>query len=273
MQNTPFRQIRALHDDEFVRVYQAYSDDIADKAVQANSFEAPRAAGIWSAERMTWIKPSAVWMAYRCGWSTMKDKKQARVLALDLSRARFEEMMMGARLAHGGESGKGTCKDAPVVVQWDPEREMFHEAEAKQVLTRGLTDVRSIQIGLRGPSVAMLLDPTFVLRITDVTEDFREAASKLAANDKTAAAAALWRHGAERPMEVPAPLRAVLGMDVEAPPAAEVTGRVADAADADVSTTEASAIAAAPTSEAVAAGGKQQLPAGCATLLREAKQN
>ena len=134
MQNTPFRQIRALHDDEFVRVYQAYSDDIADKAVQANSFEAPRAAGIWSAERMTWIKPSAVWMAYRCGWSTMKDKKQARVLALDLSRARFEEMMMGARLAHGGESAKGTCKDAPVVVQWDPEREMFHEAEPKQVL-------------------------------------------------------------------------------------------------------------------------------------------
>merc|ERR1719145_468084 len=91
----PFREIRAVYDEDTVRVYQAYNDAIADAAVAANSFRAPQEAGLWSASRMTWIKPSAVWMAYRCGWSTMKDKNQARVLALELSRPRFEELLIG----------------------------------------------------------------------------------------------------------------------------------------------------------------------------------
>ncbi|CAE8641938.1 unnamed protein product, partial [Polarella glacialis] len=86
----PFREIRAIHDEGAVRVYQAYNDAIADAAVAANSFSGPLEQGLWSATRMTWIKPSAVWMAYRCGWTSLKDKNQARVLALDLSRAGFE---------------------------------------------------------------------------------------------------------------------------------------------------------------------------------------
>merc|ERR1712084_3196 len=81
-----FREIRAIHDDATVRVYQAYNVEIADAAAAANSFRAPLEAGTWSSTRMTWIKPSAVWMAYRCGWTIMKDRNQARVLALDVSR-------------------------------------------------------------------------------------------------------------------------------------------------------------------------------------------
>ena len=41
-------------------------------------------------------------------------------------------------------------------------------------------DVRSIQIGLRGPAVTALLDPTVVVRIEDVTERFRECGHQLA---------------------------------------------------------------------------------------------
>jgi len=223
---TPFREIRAIHDDEYVRVYQAYSDQIADLAVAANSFEAPRKAGCWSETRMTWVKPSAIWMAYRCGWSTMKDARQARVLALDLSRPKFEAMLMGASLSTHDQS-KGTCKDSSVVVQWDPEREMFPEAEPKQVFTRGLTNVRSIQIGLRGPSVAMLLDPTFVLRIRDVTCNFREAAAALtSAKDVHGASTALWRHRVERPMQLPPALRQILCMDMEQAQSNAASGRV-----------------------------------------------
>mmetsp|Transcript_5491 Transcript_5491/g.9086 ORF Transcript_5491/g.9086 Transcript_5491/m.9086 type:complete len:222 (-) Transcript_5491:77-742(-) len=95
-----FREIRALHDETTVRVYQAYNDEIADAAVAANSFQGALDAGVWSLSRMSWVKPSAVWMAYRCGWTTLKDKNQRRVLALDLSRPRFEELLMGARLSH-----------------------------------------------------------------------------------------------------------------------------------------------------------------------------
>ena len=37
----PFREIRAIYDDDKVRVYQAYNDAIADAAVAANSFQGP----------------------------------------------------------------------------------------------------------------------------------------------------------------------------------------------------------------------------------------
>ena len=211
----PFREIRAVHDADTVRVYQAYSDKIADLAVSANSFRAPLAAGCWSATRMTWIKPSAVWMAYRCGWTTMKDRGQARVLALDLSRSRFEELLRGAKLAH--DDGEG-CKASQVVVQWDPEREMDPAANgARDARTRGTTNVRSIQIGLRGDAVQALLDPAFVLRISDVTSSFRQASALLAAGDESGARAALWPETPEAPMVVPVDLRAVLKMDEEAP--------------------------------------------------------
>eukprot|EP00966_Prymnesium_polylepis_P270024 6238012-Prymnesium_polylepis.1 len=244
MSRPPVREIRAVYDDDTVRVYQAYSDEIADLAVAANSFEAPRKAGCWSAVRMTWIKPSAVWMAYRCGWTTMKDSRQARVLALDLSRARFEELLMSATLSHS-DTAVGDCKKSPVVVQWDPEREMDATADKKQVVTRGTPDVRSIQIGLRGESVQTLLDASFVRRITDVTGNFRQAAALLGAGDVDGAAKALWPT-AERPMQVPAALRAVLAMDATpdvplasvavpaaAPAPVEAGGPPAPAADAD----------------------------------------
>eukprot|EP01063_Lacrimia_lanifica_P039204 TRINITY_DN8556_c0_g1_i1.p1 TRINITY_DN8556_c0_g1~~TRINITY_DN8556_c0_g1_i1.p1 ORF type:complete len:238 (+),score=76.56 TRINITY_DN8556_c0_g1_i1:66-779(+) len=226
--DTPFREIRAVHTEDTVRVYQAYSDEIAEKAVAANSFEAPRAAGVWSAARMTWIKPSALWMAYRCGWSMLKDARQARVLALDVSRTGLEALLMQAHLSHGS-AARPECKASPVVVQWDPERGFDPDAPAKQVLTRAVTGVRSIQIGLRGAGSAALLDPTFVRRITDVTSDFRAACKALQTGDVPAAKAALWQGEAkEAPLEVPSELRAVLGMD--ATPADDGCGGKSDAA-------------------------------------------
>merc|ERR1719473_2463310 len=103
-----------------VRVYQAYSSPIAARAAAANSFAAPLADGLWSGERVSWIKPSAAWMAYRCGWTLLKDAAQARVLALDLDRAAFMRLLARARVTHGEPAGG--LKGAPVRVQWDPER-------------------------------------------------------------------------------------------------------------------------------------------------------
>jgi len=197
----PLRRIRAIHDARSLRVYQAYNDAIADAAVAANSFRAPMEAGIWSSTRMTWIKPSAVWMAYRCGWTVMKDKNQSRVLALDLDRSRFEKLLTGAMLSHGAATG--TTKTCPVVVQWDPER--FMGQDEGQALTCSSQDIRSIQIGLRSSGSQELLDPGFVLNITDVTDDFRQAHRALAAcpPDMPAACAALWPDRQEEYMDVP----------------------------------------------------------------------
>eukprot|EP01046_Picozoa_sp_COSAG06_P044433 COSAG06_NODE_5985_length_3167_cov_2.473924_2_plen_650_part_00 len=218
----PFREIRAVFDSDTIRVYQAYNDAIADAAVAANSFRAPLDAGIWSAERMTWVKPSAVWMAYRCGWTTKKDRNQARVLALDLDLEQFKALMETASVVVDGLP-KGEQKKHAVIVQWDPERVMDSTADPKQVMTRGTSDVRSIQIGMRGRSVAMLLDPTFVRRITDVTQQFQEAGAALEAGDQEQAARALWGEKREQPWPVEPKLRAMLQMDVE-PACGDVRG-------------------------------------------------
>uniref|UniRef100_A0A7S4S5Q0 Uncharacterized protein n=2 Tax=Alexandrium monilatum TaxID=311494 RepID=A0A7S4S5Q0_9DINO len=167
---------------------------------------------LWSPTRMTWIKPSAVWMAYRCGWTTLKDKNQARVLALDVSRSGFEQLLMGAVLSHGSKEGK--CRNRAVVVQWDPERVMDPRAPPDEVFTKKLVNVRSIQIGLRGESVQTLLNPSFVRRVTDVTPAFRAAVGALSASppDLEAAGALLWPRP-EVELPVPAALRAALQMD------------------------------------------------------------
>lgn len=220
-----YRQIRAIHNDKTIRVYQAYNDEIADAALAANSFRGPLNAGCWSKTRMTWIKPSKVWMAYRSGFTLLKDKNQSRILALDLSRSQFEHLLMQAKLSshHEEETSKGehqhndtSCRNSNVVVQWDPERVMTPvdgAAEHKNVFTSRLQDIRSIQIGLRGTSVEALLDPELVVKITDVTPDFRNALSALQNGNVEEANSALWPDGiTEENVHLPLEVMKVLGM-------------------------------------------------------------
>jgi len=79
---SPPRQIRALHDDQTITVYQAYAPEIAEPAVAAGRFTAG-----FHRDRMTWIKPSFLWMMYRCGWAAKPG--QERVLAIRIRRGPF----------------------------------------------------------------------------------------------------------------------------------------------------------------------------------------
>lgn len=54
-----YRQIRALYDDESITVYQAYSAEIALPAIAEQNLAASPA---FQYDRMTWIKPSFMWM-------------------------------------------------------------------------------------------------------------------------------------------------------------------------------------------------------------------
>ncbi|GAA1710940.1 hypothetical protein GCM10009745_68730 [Kribbella yunnanensis] len=47
---------------------------------------------------MTWIKPSFLWMMYRCGWASKAG--QARGLAIWMSRTGFEEALGESCLSH-----------------------------------------------------------------------------------------------------------------------------------------------------------------------------
>jgi hypothetical protein len=131
-------EIRADHDAETIVVYQAYRPAIADAAVAAQRFVEP-----FSMNRMTWIKPSFLWMMERCNWA--RKPGQERVLAVRITREGWETALSQAVLT-GYERGvhldradwAQQMKHATVHVQWDPER----------TLRGGKLDTRSIQVGL-----------------------------------------------------------------------------------------------------------------------------
>ncbi|MFI0424317.1 DUF4291 domain-containing protein [Spongiactinospora sp. 9N601] len=159
--NIPYRQIRAAFTDETITVYQAYDPAIAVPAVAAQRFVAP-----FKRERMTWIKPSFLWMMYRCGWGTKAG--QTRVLGIDITREGFEWALRHSCLSHperGADHAvwKERLRVSPVRIQWDPERDPRHSPLA----------YRSIQVGLSGEAVARYIDE-WIVGITDLTDRVHE---------------------------------------------------------------------------------------------------
>lgn len=158
MTNIPEREIRAVHDDQTIRVYQAYSDQIANAALANGTFISPP----FSMSRMTWIKPSFLWMMYRAGWG-YKDAGQSRILALDISREGFEWALAHSCPSHpepgmSREDWEALKNASPVRVQWDPERDLHHNPLPH----------RAIQIGL-GPEAVRLYVGEWIKRVADVT--------------------------------------------------------------------------------------------------------
>jgi hypothetical protein len=159
----------ASHDAETILVYQAFSPRIADPALAEQRFVEP-----FNLDRMSWIKPSFLWMMFRCGWATKPD--QERVLGIRLRRADFDRILAAAVPS----SFDRTCADryptredwlaagrsAQVRMQWDPDH---HPTGA--ALPR-----RTVQLGLRG---VMLRDfatawPVEILDFTPAVRAQRE---------------------------------------------------------------------------------------------------
>ena len=159
MEETPHQQIRAVYDEATIRVYQAYSDEIAGAALAHGTFVSPP----FKKDRMTWIKPSFLWMMYRAGWG-YKDQGQSRILAVDISREGFEWALEHSCPSHHEPSMSkeewGRLKEsAPVRIQWDPERNMNLEPLPH----------RSIQVGL-GKTAVDLYIGAWIKKITDITD-------------------------------------------------------------------------------------------------------
>jgi hypothetical protein len=155
----PVHQIRAVYDQKTIRVYQAYSDEIADSALVRGTFVSPP----FKMERMTWIKPSFLWMMYRSGWG-LKDSGQSRILAIDITREGFEWALAHSCPSHPGDSlsreqWEQLKASSPVRVQWDPERDIQLQPLAH----------RAIQIGLSKKAVELYVSQ-WTQKITDVTD-------------------------------------------------------------------------------------------------------
>lgn len=154
----PLCQIRATYNDKTIRVYQAYSDAIADSALAHGTFVSPP----FKMERMTWIKPSFLWMMYRSGWGK-KDAGQNRILAIDITREGFEWALAHSCLSHrdpsmSEEEWQQLKNNSPVRIQWDPERDLFLQP----------LEHRAIQIGLSKEAVDLYINE-WICKITDIT--------------------------------------------------------------------------------------------------------
>lgn len=172
MNDFPQRQIRALYNEHTIRVYQAFSNPIADAALTHGTFVSPP----FKMDRMTWIKPSFLWMMYRAGWGE-KDEGQRRILAIDISREGFEWALAHSCPSHPAPSMSQeawtTLKAAsPVRIQWDPERDLHLQP----------LPYRTIQIGISGMAVSLYVTQ-WIQAITDVT-DLAHAIHDLIKQDK-----------------------------------------------------------------------------------------
>ncbi|MGY3514810.1 DUF4291 domain-containing protein [Micromonospora sp. PTRAS2] len=175
--SVPVRQIRARYSAATVTVYQAYPPQIALPAVAAGRFVAP-----FKRDRMTWIKPSFLWMMYRCGWATKPG--QERVLSIDITREGFEWALTRACLSHYDRDVHGDratwsrlLKTSPVRVQWDPERSLRLNA----------LPYRSLQVGLSGEAVDRYVDD-WIVAVADITPTVERVRDLLSRGDDQAAA-------------------------------------------------------------------------------------
>ncbi|MFJ6726146.1 MULTISPECIES: DUF4291 domain-containing protein [unclassified Streptomyces] len=152
---TPRHQIRADHDARTIVVYQAYAPAIADAALRAGRFVAP-----FSFHRMTWIKPSFLWLMHRSNWA--RKPGQERVLAVRITREGWEEALSRAVLT---TADPAAVARAAVHVQWDPERS-----------SRGAAlNHYSIQVGI-GRHLIRTFTDEWTVGLTDLTPQVRKAA-------------------------------------------------------------------------------------------------
>jgi hypothetical protein len=157
------REIRADFDRETIVIYQAYSAAIADAALEARRFVAP-----FSFYRMTWIKPSFLWLMHRSNWG--QKSGQERVLAVRLKRASWEKALSLAvptsfepSVFRSPEEWREQFEQAQVHLQWDPERSLRGA---------GLPSY-SIQVGLSRHVIREYVEE-WVTRIEDFTPRVRK---------------------------------------------------------------------------------------------------
>ncbi|WP_284433116.1 DUF4291 domain-containing protein [Streptomyces sp. TUS-ST3] len=152
----PQYQIRADYDADTIVVYPAYAPAMADAALRAGRFVTP-----FSFHRMTWIKPSFLWLMHRSNWA--RKPGQERILAVRMSRQGWEEALSRAVLT---TADPAAVAQAAVHVQWDPERSLRGAA----------LNHYSIQVGI-GRTLIRAFTDEWIVSLSDLTPQVRKAAA------------------------------------------------------------------------------------------------
>lgn len=156
-------EIRAMYDENSICVYQAFNKDIAEEAVELQTF-----GKHFKVNRMTWIKPSFLWMMYRSGWASKVD--QEHILRIYVCREGFEMLIRNGVISkyegsnnYSLEEWKTRIKYSDVRIQWDPERNIYGEPQM----------YRSLQIGIRN-KMLMNYVRDWIMKIEDITDYVHE---------------------------------------------------------------------------------------------------
>ena len=151
-------EIRASYDKDTIVIYQAYAPVIADAAVAAGKFVAPFSFG-----RMTWIKPSFLWLMHRSNWGNKSG--QQRTLAVRIKRSGWDKALSLGVLTHPEATVFPNPREwerefpaAQVHVQWDTERS----------LRGGALQYYSIQVGISRHLIREFVDE-WIVDIEDIS--------------------------------------------------------------------------------------------------------
>lgn len=160
------REIRAQYDRDSIVIYQAYSPQIADPAIANQRFVSP-----FSFHRMTWIKPSFLWLMHRSNWG--QKSNQQRTLAVHISRAGWDKALSLGVLTHpepsvypSPDQWNTQFQNAAVHIQWDTERSLRGcplnhfsiQVGISRHLIRELVDEWIVKIEDLSPTVAKIRD-------------------------------------------------------------------------------------------------------------------
>lgn len=191
-------EIRADFDRDTIVVYQAFGPQIAKPAVKAKRFQPP-----FSMHRMTWLKPSFLWLMARSNWG--QKSGQEHILAVRIARKHWEEALAQAVLTSpekhvyaDRDTWRTQFAQALVHVQWDPE---YSLRGAKR-------NHRAIQVGISRHLIRAYVEQ-WTLQIEDLTPLVRKIHTKLRSGDASGARRLL---PPERPYPTPTHIAQRLGM-------------------------------------------------------------
>lgn len=191
-------EIRAKFDQKAISVYQAFSPSIATPALKHQKLVSP-----FAYDRMTWVKPSFLWMMYRSDWGQRAG--QEKILEIKIKREYWEKALVEAILTtpekhvyNDAKKWRKQLQKSNIRVQWDPERDIQNKR----------LHYKSIQVGITA-KLAEEYAKKWIVSIEDKTPLVKEIYQKVLAGQWQKAEKQL---PVERNYPLPQEIKTILGM-------------------------------------------------------------
>jgi len=151
--------IIAQFDAESIIIYQAFKDSIAKYAVEHQKF-----GGFdYDFNRMTWLKPSFLWMMYYSGWA--KKENQENVLAIKMKRDGFDRILEEAVMSSFHANIYSSRKE------WEEKLKKLRCADTMGThydLFGAKTDRYAAKIGIKG-ALQQMYNDEWIIEIQNIT--------------------------------------------------------------------------------------------------------